>query len=177
MKELSLHILDIAQNSVNAKAKTISITIDEQPDKNLLTIGFEDDGCGMDASTLARLNNPFFTTGNKKTGLGIPLLQQHAEAAGGELRVASQPGKGTQVLASFEYHHIDRQPMGDIVGTWIGLIRSYPHINWIYIHTKGANRFVLDLSEVREQLDGLPVNHPEVIQFLKSMMEENLNEL
>lgn len=177
MKELSLHILDIVQNAVHAKATKIEIEVDEAITNNLLEISIRDNGTGMEQSVIDRILDPFFTTKNKKTGLGIPLFKQHAELAGGNLEIKSVVGKGTEVAATFEHGHFDRQPMGDIVKTLIGLLRSYPEIDFIYKHSVNAKRFELNMIEIKKELDGLPVNSPEIIKFLVQMIEENLNDI
>lgn len=174
MKELSLHILDIVQNSVNANAKLIEISIVEQVRKNSLSIEINDSGYGMNKEMLQKVNDPFFTTGNKKTGMGIPLLKQQAEACGGDVSIYSKEGEGTRIKASFVRNHIDLQPMGDIASTLVGLVRSFPDIDWVYTHKLNDNKFKLDTKQIKEELKGLPIQTPEVIDFLKSMINENL---
>lgn len=177
MKELSLHILDIVQNSIHAEASEIKIEVIEDIQRNLLSISIEDNGKGMTQEIVNRLLDPFFTTKQKKTGLGIPLLKQHAELAGGNLEIDSEPGKGTCIKATFEHRHFDRQPMGDVTQTLIGLIRSNPEINFIYKHSVNEKKFELNMSKIKEELDGLPVNSREILNFLEQMIKENLNEI
>lgn len=139
MEDLSLHILDIAENAIRAKAKRIEINILEDTKENLLSIQIKDDGQGMDKETLKKALDPFFTTKqNRKVGLGLSLLAQAAKEAGGDIRLDSDVGKGTNVLANFQYHHPDRKPLGDINQTLAILIAGHPEIHFIYEHKKNS---------------------------------------
>ena len=123
MKELSLHILDIAQNSINALANIIRITVKEDTSRDELIILVEDNGQGMDKETINKVKDPFFTSRNtRKVGLGIPLLQAAAKRCGGDLKIQSEPGKGTRVTAYFIDSHIDRAPLGNLCDTLLSLI-------------------------------------------------------
>lgn len=177
MKELSLHILDLAQNSVNAGATAIQIIVTENTVANKLEIKISDNGKGMTDEVLKQISDPFFTTGNKKTGLGIPLVQQHTKATGGEFKIKSSPGKGTILTAVFAHNHIDRQPMGDIAATITSLIRSYPNIDFIYRHSFNNKQFTIDTCEIKLELDGIPINKKEIIDFIYDMIDENLQEI
>lgn len=177
MKELSLHILDLVQNSVHAKADEICIEILERSKEDSYQICIRDNGSGMDAETLKNILNPFFTTKRKKTGLGIPLLTQHAELTGGEVTIDSEVGKGTGVIAKFVRSSIDRQPLGDMAGTMTGLIRSYPGINFEYIHVIDEKKFTFSTREITEELDGVPLQSAEVIGFIKELIVGNLTEM
>ena len=177
MKELSLHILDIAQNAINANASNIEIGITEETATNLLTIMITDNGYGMSKELIERCLNPFYTTKNKKTGLGIPLLKQHAEMANGKLEIRSTPQKGTCIQASFELNHIDRQPMGNITETFIGLIRANPEIDFNFTHTVNQNNYNVNTKEIKTELDGISMHSPEVLNFLKEMVAENLRKI
>lgn len=114
---------------------------------------------------------------DKKTGLGIPLLKQHAEATGGKISIRSVENEGTKVCARLGYHHIDPQPLGDISSTIVGLIRSNPDTNRIYIHTINKKEFKLDTGEIKKELNGLEIANASVIQFIKEMIDENLKVL
>jgi anti-sigma regulatory factor (Ser/Thr protein kinase) len=177
MTELSLHILDLVQNSVNAGANLVQINILENTVTNKLEIKIIDNGNGMLAEVIAKVKDPFFTTGNKKTGLGIPLMKQQAEATGGKFEIISVDGKGTTVMALFTHNHIDRQPLGDITATIISLIRSYPQIEFIYKHCYNEKQFVLDTCEIKAELNGIPIYKKEIIDFIKDMIDENLQEI
>jgi hypothetical protein len=177
MKEISLHILDIVQNSIHAGASLIYIYIIEKKEQNYFEIKITDNGCGMNQETLNQINDPFFTTGKKKTGLGIPLLKQHAEAAGGKLVIESEIGKGTSIKAVFENDHLDRQPLGNIAGTITGLIRSCPNIEFVYRHTCNNKHFTFDTHEIKNELEGININNKEIISFLTDMINENLEDV
>jgi len=177
MKEISLHILDIVQNSIQAGAKQVIISITEDIPENMMRIEITDNGKGMNSEILAKVNDPFFTSGNKKTGLGLPLLKQHAEAAGGAIIIESGEGKGTTVIATFVHDHPDRQPIGDITTTMMSLIRSNPEMDFIYSHSANRKKFVLDTRHIKQELEGIPIGSKEVIVFLRDMITGNLNEL
>ncbi len=175
MKELSLHILDLVQNSIQANANSICISINENTETDLFSITITDNGKGMDTKTLELILDPFFTTKGKKTGLGIPLLKQHAELTGGSVSIESQPGQGTKVSARFGYSHIDRQPMGDIIGTIISIVRAYPDIDLEYLHSINNKQISFKTKEIKTELDGVPITTPEVLTFIKEMLNEQLS--
>lgn len=177
MKELSLHILDLVQNSVHAKADTIAISIYESSDSDKYEISISDNGCGMNAETLTNILDPFFTTKSKKTGLGIPLLKQHAELTGGDINIKSEINTGTKVTAHFIRSSIDRQPLGDITSTLTGLIRSYPNIDFEYQHKVDNESFTFSTKEMKAELDGIPLQSAEIIGFIAELIEGNLKEI
>lgn len=146
MEDLSLHILDIAENAIRAKAKRIEINICEDIKENLLRVQIKDDGEGMSEDRLKKARDPFFTTKqNRKIGLGLSLLLQAAKEAGGNIRLDSKLGKGTNVLANFQYNHPDRKPLGDISQTLATLIAAHPDIHFIYEHKKNG-RTIYELN-------------------------------
>lgn len=177
MKELSLHILDLVQNSVHANAKNISISIFEDSKADSYEISISDNGCGMTKDTLSHILDPFFTTKSKKTGLGIPLLKQHAELTGGDISIESTVNKGTKVNARFVRSSIDRQPLGDIVSTITGLIRSYSEIDFEYKHKVDNKDFTFSTKEIKIELDGIPLQSGEIIGFISEMIKDNLKEI
>lgn len=178
MKDLSLHILDIVQNSIRAKAKLIEIRIDELPDEDRFVITITDDGTGMTQDQLKRAIDPFYTSRTtRKVGLGLSLFKQNAEQSGGSLQIESEPGKGTKVTATFGFHHFDRPIMGDLVGCLLILICSAGNINYIFQHKTPSGEYILDTREIREALDNVPIDHPEVRAFLKEMIEGNLEQI
>jgi signal transduction histidine kinase len=138
MEDISLHILDIVENSLRANAKNVRINIIEDKRKNLLTVLIKDDGNGMDEETLKRVTDPFFTTKvGKRIGLGLPLLSQSAQEGGGKLTIDSRKGKGTRVCATFRLNNIDTRPLGNIYET-IKLLRvTHPEVKFIFEHRKG----------------------------------------
>lgn len=174
MVELSLHILDIVQNSIQANANEIEIKVLESTLDNLYRIVIKDNGKGMDVETLKKLDDPFFTTKNKKTGLGLPLLKQQCEACNGTLTINSLLALGTEIEATFELNHWDRQPMGNIRDTLIGFFRSFEDISFKYVHKTDEGSFEIGNKEILETLDGLSIQNKEVIDFLKHMIDENL---
>jgi len=148
MEDLSLHILDIAENSINGAAKTIEIIIDEDREKDLLTIEIKDDGKGMDQKTLKKALDPFFTTRKtRKVGLGLSLLAQAAEQSGGKMELNSIPRLGTTVRATFRMSHPDCKPMGDINETMRMLVAGHPEINFVYEHHKDNSIYRFDTRE------------------------------
>lgn len=175
MQELSLHILDIVQNSVRAKADKIEIVVDEHPAKDRYSIEITDNGTGVDPETLENIADPFFTTRTtRKVGMGISLFKQNAEQTGGSLIVESILGEGTKLTAMFSFKHIDRPSMGDIAGTMTLLIGSYPEIRFIYIHRTPLSDFEFDTKQVKEELEKVPINHPDILKALKELIFENL---
>jgi anti-sigma regulatory factor (Ser/Thr protein kinase) len=174
VEDLSLHILDIAENSVRADARTIEIGITRDAEQDLLRIEVNDDGRGMDAETLAKVRDPFFTTKCKKTGLGIPLLSQAAEQAGGQVRVDSAPGKGTRVAATFKWNHVDRPPVGSMAETVLTLIAGHPDREYIYVEREGERSFRFDTGELKADLDGVPITEPAVLAAIRDLLKENI---
>ena len=178
MKDLSQHILDIVQNSIRAKAKLISIEIAEKPDDDQYIITITDNGTGMSKEHLLRSFDPFYTSRTtRKVGLGLSLFKQNAEMTGGSFSIESELGKGTKVTAIFGMNHLDRPVMGDLVGTLLILFCSSDNINYVFKHQTPSGSFKLDTREVRQILDNVPINHPEIRPFLKEMLQENLEQI
>lgn len=153
MEDLSLHILDIAENAVAAGATRVLIAVNENEHRNRLTFRVTDNGRGMSSAEKARALDPFFTTGRKRTGLGLPLLAQTVEACGGRLTIASEPGAGTRVVASFPYTHVDRPPLTRMASTLMTLIFGHPEVTLGYRHSRNGSRF----SILRHSRSGSPV--------------------
>lgn len=178
MKDLSLHILDIAQNSITAKATLIQIAIVEDTIADTYTITITDNGYGIPPDMLARVTDPYTTSRTtRKVGLGIPLFKQNAERTGGGLTITSEVGKGTVLTAVFVHSNIDRPVLGDIAGVVVILVSANPSIDFVYTHVVNQQSYVFDTREVREALDGIPLNEPSVIPLLKEMIAANLEEL
>ena len=177
MEELSLHLLDLIQNSVKAGASLVEIIITEKA--GLLTIILEDNGCGMSEEFLSRVESPFTTTRTtRKVGLGIPLFKQAALMAGGDFSITSRQGEGTRLTATFELDNIDRAPMGDLAGTMLQQVLSTPETpDYRLTYTVGENTFEFDTREIREQLGGLPLDTHDVIAWMKEYLEEGISEL
>jgi hypothetical protein len=175
MKELSLHILDIVQNSITAEASRIEVLIDENISENQYVIIIIDNGKGMDEEMLQLVTNPFFTTRTtRKVGVGISLFKQNAEQTGGSLTIESKIGEGTKVKAIFGYDHLDRPVLGDMAGTMTLLIGANPQIRFIYNHNTSLSEFEFDTNEVKEELGKVPINHPDILKALRELIEENL---
>lgn len=173
MKELALHILDIAENSLRAGAAVIQIIVEEDNARDLMTVVIEDDGCGMDEQTLTRVLDPFFTTkSERRVGFGLSLFKRAAERAAGCLTIESKAGRGTKVVAEFQLSHIDRQPLGDMSSTITTLLLANPEVDVVYRHTAGGGVFVFDSRTVREELGGLPISEPRVITLLAEAIRE-----
>ena len=176
MKELSLHILDIAKNSVKAKASLIEVIINEDEEKNLLSIGINDNGCGMTEEFLKTVRDPFSTTRTtRKVGMGIPLFEAASQQCGGKLDITSEVGVGTKVMATFELNHIDRAPLGDMPGTMKTLIWGSPEIDFLYRHTKNGQEFTFDTREIKQVLGGVPLDNPDVLAWIDEYIIEGLN--
>ena len=177
MEELSLHLLDLIQNSVKAGASLIEIIITEKA--GLLTIELNDHGCGMSEEFLQRVESPFTTTRTtRKVGLGIPLFKLAALMAGGDFGIISRQGEGTRIKASFEINNIDRAPMGDLAGTILGQVLSTPVTpDYRLLYAVEDASFEFDTREIRRQLEGVPLDAPDVIAWMKDYLEEGIREL
>lgn len=172
MKELSLHLLDIAQNSVTAGATEATLSLIEE--NGSLTMQVADNGRGMTPEFLSRVLDPFTTTRTtRKVGLGLPLLQLAAEQTGGNLRLESAPGVGTTTTALFHLGHIDCPPLGDIPGTLALFLQGIPeHLEIRFLHQTPRGSFELDTRQVRALLDGVPLSQPEVALWLRDYIAE-----
>ena len=178
MKELSLHILDIAENSIKAKASLVEITVCEDIKKNLLTIEIKDNGCGMSDEFLKRVKDPFSTTRTtRRVGMGLSLFEAAAEQCDGSLKISSTEGIGTDVVVTFVLNHIDRAPLGDMAGTMQTLIGGSPDIDFLYRYTKDGKDFVLDTAKIRKELGDVPLDTPEVVLWIGDYINEGINEL
>lgn len=182
MKELSLNILDIAENSVRAGAKLIKITIDE--DEETLKVTVADDGCGMTEEILRNVTDPFCTTRTtRKVGLGIPLLKLEAEQTGGNVTITSRSDReypdthGTETVALFYKNHIDMTPLGDITATVVTLIQCNPHLDFLFTHNMIGKTVMLDTRELREVLGDVPLNTADVIVWIKDSLNEQYGKL
>jgi hypothetical protein len=175
MKTLSLNILDIVQNSLRAKADEISIEIDESVSEDFFQIRIRDNGTGIPEEILARVTDPFVTTRTKrKMGLGLALLKYHAELAGGDLKIESETGKGTAIKATFLYSHIDRQPLGDIVGVIVLLLAANPGIDFVYQHSTESGKYRFSSVETKDYLELETLNERTLLGDIGGMISENL---
>lgn len=175
MKEISLHILDVAENSISAGAKNIEISVVEKSKLDLLQISIKDNGKGMDAETAARIQDPFYTTRTtRRVGLGIPLFKAAAEACKGGLTITSVPGQGTQVTATFQNSNIDRMPLGDLGDTFLTLLIGSPEVGWKLVYARDNRVFEIDSSLIKEQLEDVPLCDPAVMKWIKEYIREGI---
>jgi hypothetical protein len=173
LEELSDHVMDIVMNSVRANAKNIKVSVAADRAKDLLTISIVDDGKGMTEETLQKVLDPFYSTKiGKKVGLGVPLLKGATEVCNGRFRIKSVPCEGTEIEASFPLSHPDVPPLGNMKETMFLLAVSNPDVRFCFKCDVDGREFMLDTGEVAEALGGVPINHPEVIAFLKRYVEE-----
>ncbi len=178
LNELSLHILDVANNSLRAKASLVKIDIEEKSAEDLLIITIEDDGCGMTKEKLASVIDPFFTTRTTRNiGLGIPFFKMAAELSEGSFEIKSEQDVGTVVAAVFKRSHINRMPMGDIATTFFILAGNEDLADICYTHTVDGKSFTADTREFKEILGDIPLSAPEVSIFIREYIEENLKEI
>ena len=178
MTELSLHVLDVAENSTKAKASLVTISVDIQSTEDIIIISIIDDGCGMTAEQVAKVTDPFYTTRTtRKVGLGVPFFKMAAEATGGNFSIQSAPGIGTTVRAVFGLSHIDRMPLGDMNATIHQLIVMHPECDFLYIYKYDDRQFTLDTREFKEILGDIPFDVPEVSAYLQQYLSENESEV
>ena len=176
MLELALHILDIAENSVRAGAKTVFIDITEDRMRDRLEIEIRDDGAGMDEATLKKAMDPFYTSKKvRRVGLGLPLLKEAAIRAGGSFTIDSHEGAGTRVSVGFQLSHIDRQPLGDLTGAFMALIAGNAGVDFVCRHECEGHVFTLDTREIRSEIGDIPLNHVEVLKFIRQHIMEGLS--
>lgn len=174
MRELSLNILDIAENSLKAQATLVEIDLCVV--ENTLTIQIKDNGCGMSPEFLAKVTDPYTTTRTtRKVGLGIPLIKMEAELAGGSFDIQSQLGVGTIVTTTFAVDHIDRPPLGDVGETIMTLLTELGNTRIVYRYNANGQSFEFDTLELQQQLEGIPLDTPEILQFVKQLINENMN--
>jgi hypothetical protein len=177
MRELSLHILDALQNSLEAGASFIELIIEESLAADRLVITIRDNGRGMSEEQLSRVFDPFFTTrSTRHVGLGIPLFKAAAERCNGDLTISSQLGKGTRLQATFQHSHIDRAPVGDMTGTLLAFILG-GQCDVHYVHQVGDQRFEFGTAEIRAELGDVPLTHPPVRKWLREFIAEGEGEL
>jgi hypothetical protein len=172
MKELSLHILDIVENSIGASSTKISIEVKEDDLNDRLHICISDNGKGMSPETIEKVVDPFVTSRTtRKVGLGIPLLKAAAEACEGFLTIESQLGIGTKLTVEFQKSHIDRMPMGDLPGTILQLVIGNPEINFIFIYSVNNEMVVFDDELIKQELAGISLTDPNIIKFIRKEIE------
>ena len=175
MKDLSLNLLDIAENSVKAGATLTQLRLTQEA--SILTFQVVDDGCGMTEEILRGVVDPFYTTRTtRKVGLGIPMMMENAQRAGGDLTIESEVGKGTTLKVTYDTRNIDSLPMGDLAGTILSLILVNPDKpDFLFEGKSPAGEGSFDTREVRAVLSGVPLNEPAVTAWMKEALEETIN--
>lgn len=182
MKELSLNVLDITQNSITAGAKNIEISMIED-DLGMLTVSIKDDGCGMSSETLQNVINPFYTTRKtRKVGMGIPLFKLAAEQTGGHLKIESRTAEefpsdhGTVITAVFDKNHMDFTPIGDMVSTVCTIIQGHPEVDYEFRHQSADFDVTLSTAELRQTLgEDIPLSEFEIINWISEYLKEQYN--
>jgi hypothetical protein len=185
MREISLHILDIAENSVAAGASKIQVRVHEDHSSDQLITIIADNGKGMDAVTVAQVIDPFFTSRTtRKVGLGIPLLKAAAEACDGALTIQSSPGNGTEINVHFRYSHIDRMPLGDLASTFVSLLVAYPDIDWFFEYSNTSDlpdvpvrSFKFENESFKEALEGCSYSEPTILSYIRGLFENGIREV
>ncbi len=174
MRELSLNILDIAQNSISAGASLISIEVSENTTDHTLLIGIYDNGKGMSEEQVKSVIDPFFTTRTtRKVGMGIPLFKMSAEQTGGSLEIKSRLGVGTEVKAYFKTDSVDFTPLGDVASTIQMLITMNTDRDFVYKHIVDEKEFVCDTREIKAILGDVPLDSYEISQWILEFIKEN----
>lgn len=178
MRELSLNILDVAQNSITAGASLIIVEVNENTVDRTLLIGIYDNGKGMSEKQVRSVIDPFFTTRTtRKVGMGIPLFKMAAEQTGGRLEIKSELGIGTEVRAYFKTDSVDFTPLGDVPSTIQMLITMNTDRDFVYKLTVNGKEFIADTREIKAILGDVPLDTYEVSQWLKDFITENTHEL
>lgn len=183
MREIALHLLDIAENSAAAESRNISLEVHEDLLNDRLLACVTDDGRGMNVETAQNVQDPFYTTRTtRNVGLGIPLLKLAAEQAEGGFSLQSEPGKGTRVEAVFRHSHIDRMPLGDLSATFLTVLISHPKMNWTFVYRVTekdgkSDEFIFENDELKSELGDLSLTEPAVLTFVRGMIEEGVQTL
>lgn len=178
MTELSLNVLDVAENSVKAKATLVEISVIANTQSDLLTITISDNGCGMNEEQLKRVTDPFFTTRTtRKVGLGVSFFKLAAESSGGSFNITSSENVGTKVYADFKISNIDRMPLGDMCGTIHALVTLNEQIDFVYTFKVDEKSFTLDTREFKEILGDVSFSVPEISAYIREYLLENTAEV
>lgn len=174
MRELSLNVMDVAQNSITAGASLIEVRVEEDRQKGEMVISIIDNGKGMSEEQVRRVIDPFYTTRTtRKVGLGVPLFKMEAEMTGGDFSIQSKLGEGTIVRARFITSHVDMIPLGNIDDTMVLLISCNPDRDFLFIHRINDRTLELDTRQLREVLgEDVPLNSPDVVQWIRGYLQE-----
>ncbi len=175
MRELSLHLLDIAENSAAANATCVTVLVEEDTGDDRLRMVVEDNGKGMSEAQAKAALTPYFTSRTtRKVGLGIPLLKEAAEACNGYLTLESQPGKGTRLEVVFQRSHIDRMPLGDLAGTFLTLLVGFPAVNWLLKYRMDDRNFEVDALQIKQEIGEIPITEPGILSFVKEYLKSGI---
>jgi anti-sigma regulatory factor (Ser/Thr protein kinase) len=178
MRELSLNVMDVVQNSLSAGAALTEILVEENRADCALTITIKDNGRGMTAEQVEKVTDPFYTTRTtRKVGLGVPFFKMSSEMTGGSFSITSQPGVGTEVIARYRTDHIDMTPLGDMKETILLLVIGNPEVDFLYRHTLDGESFALDTRELREILGDVPFSEPDITQWIREYLAEGEAEI
>jgi hypothetical protein len=180
LDEISLHVLDIIENSIAANSTLIKVEIDINKRDDIIKIRVEDNGKGIDKELMEMIQSPFYTSKKerkKKVGLGIPLFKMSANNCNGYFRINSEKGKGTSIEVSFQYSHIDRQPIGKLYDLVLTTITTTENADFIYRINNNGKEFIINTKEIKQELGNVPINHPEVINFLKEYVKQGFEEI
>ncbi len=178
MKDLSLHIMDLLQNSTVVDSTLITLDIKDSLKENVFKFTITDNGRGMSKEFLAKVTDPYSTTRKtRKVGLGLPLIKMNSESCNGGFNIESELGKGTKLSFWFEHNHLDRPPMGDLAGVFVLIIAQNEDIRFKLNYQTDIDTFEFDTLEVKEALDGMSLNNMDIIKMLREMIEENLKDI
>lgn len=178
MKTISDHVMDIVQNSVRANATMIEVIFDEDKKNDFYVLKIRDNGDGMSREVLRQASDPFFTSrSTRSVGLGLSLLKQNAEASNGYMKLDSEPGKGTEVIAVFQFSHLDRPPLGDIWDVWYLLLVGNPRIRMVYRHHTATGTFISDSEELVNLLGGVSLQKKEIKNAVIEWIKNNLADI
>ncbi len=181
MRELSLNILDVSQNSISAHAELIEIEVEQDTIKGEMRISISDNGKGMTPEQTKKVIDPFYTTRTtRKVGMGIPLFKMAAEMTGGTFTIESQTDKkdkGTKIVAIFNTRSTDFTPLGDISSTISLLIAMNTRIDFIYRHSMDGRAFALQTSELKKILGDVPLSEPDVVEWIKAYIDEQIQNI
>ncbi len=168
MRDLALHLLDVAENSITANATRVDIEVSENTCADRLWMTVIDNGHGMDEVTAARVLDPFVTSRTTRhVGLGLPLLKEAAEACNGHLALSSRIACGTRLDVEFQLSHIDCPPLGDLVGTWLALEVGFPTVHWVFNYDVDGRHFQFDDADFKRELGEDNLSEPEVLSYLR----------
>jgi anti-sigma regulatory factor (Ser/Thr protein kinase) len=175
MRDLSLHILDIAENSIEAGASEVSIEMTEDRASDKFTLRVRDNGKGMDEDLIRKIEDPFFSMKpGKSWGLGVPLLAQAARQCEGGFAIVSEKGKGTEVVAEFKASNIDMKPLGDVASTVVTLVAGHPEVDYSLLCERDGERYEFGTAGIKDALDGVPINVPEVLKLIRDDINDGI---